>query len=262
MQIHFISSNEKKLQNWRSEFLNTLKITSKTDEISSATEKIVVDDPIEEKDNILKISNLSIDIIPKEAFLYQKFSDITRVVIAGNSQRRRILEIVLHTMNFYNIPVSYYSDSQINNKEIHFEEDAEFILLEGSHQSISFGDFRAKFLYLHPVVALINQVPPKEAEKYVAFIDSMTKGGILIYNEEDNLLSEMVAQSENSIRKIGYKTPDYQIHNEKVYLITSEGELLLENINQHSINDVEGAKWICQNMGIDPIDFYEALVSF
>ena len=28
------------------------------------------------------------------------------------------------------------------------------------------------------------------------------------------------------------------------------------------IRNIEGAKWVCQNLGIDEADFYEAMASF
>jgi UDP-N-acetylmuramate: L-alanyl-gamma-D-glutamyl-meso-diaminopimelate ligase len=36
----------------------------------------------------------------------------------------------------------------------------------------------------------------------------------------------------------------------------------LEIFGQHNLNNLAGAKWICQHMGIDELDFYEAIASF
>ena len=36
----------------------------------------------------------------------------------------------------------------------------------------------------------------------------------------------------------------------------------LEIFGKHNLNNLAGAKWICQNMGVDEDDFYEAIATF
>ena len=36
----------------------------------------------------------------------------------------------------------------------------------------------------------------------------------------------------------------------------------LEIFGDHNLQNLAGAKWICQHMGIDEEDFYEAIASF
>ena len=43
---------------------------------------------------------------------------------------------------------------------------------------------------------------------------------------------------------------------------TPEGELPLSIFGKHNLTNLAGAKWICQLMGIDELDFYEAIESF
>ena len=190
--------------------------------------------------------------------VYEKLKDQTRVVIVG-SERDNILKLVFHTMNFHAIPISYYFENQILGANFHYEENAEFALIEGNFKT----NLNTNLLDYKPTLALISDISQQEnTNECELFIDSITKGGILIYNEDDEMLQEIVSTSESPIRKIGYKKPEYQIHNENFYLITDEGELPLENIKEQEIRNVEGAKWICQNMGIDAVDFYEALACF
>ena len=56
---------------------------------------------------------------------------------------------------------------------------------------------------------------------------------------------------------MGYNTPDHFIEEGVTYLYTEEGELPVEVFGSHNLNNLEGAKWICQHMGIDESDFYE-----
>ena len=60
---------------------------------------------------------------------------------------------------------------------------------------------------------------------------------------------------------MGYTTPDYFIEEWQTYIYTEEGELPVEVFGAHNLNNLEGAKWICQHMGVDESDFYEAIIT-
>ncbi|MBT8317607.1 MAG: peptidoglycan synthetase, partial [Lutibacter sp.] len=59
-----------------------------------------------------------------------------------------------------------------------------------------------------------------------------------------------------------YKTPNYRIENGITLLETSLGEMPLEIFGKHNLQNLAGAKWICQHMGIDEDEFYEAISTF
>ena len=69
-------------------------------------------------------------------------------------------------------------------------------------------------------------------------------------------------ESNNTIRKIPYQTPEYIVENGITQLLTPEGNLPIEVFGNHNLNNLAGAKWICQHMGVDEDDFYEAITTF
>ena len=173
-------------------------------------------------------------------------------MIAGGQGRQEVLARVLHTIAFYNRPLSYCLQQPIAGRQVHLA-DTEFVLIEADAQSAS----------LRPIVALITDIAPTDnPATYDAFISAITKGGILIYNEEDTALSNIVEANENPIRKMEYCTPAFETHNGETYLITSEGELPLGKLSATSVSNIEAAKWVCQNMAIDEADFYEAMADY
>jgi len=103
-------------------------------------------------------------------------------------------------------------------------------------------------------------------DNYVAqfsiFTDSLVNGGIMVYNETDAIVKEVVENSTNSIKKYPYTVLEHFIENGITYLQTPEGDLPLEIFGNHNIENLAGAKWVCQHMGIDEDDFYEAIASF
>ena len=90
----------------------------------------------------------------------------------------------------------------------------------------------------------------------------MIHGGSMMYNEEDTIVKEVVELSENHIKKYPYATPNHYIENGITFLETTAGDLPLEIFGKHNLQNLAGAKWICQHMGIDEDGFYEAIGSF
>ncbi len=75
-------------------------------------------------------------------------------------------------------------------------------------------------------------------------------------------LKDLVDNTVNTIRKHPYSTPAHHVVGEKTFLDTPEGEMPIEIFGKHNLQNLAGAKWICQHMGIDEDDFYEAISSF
>jgi UDP-N-acetylmuramate: L-alanyl-gamma-D-glutamyl-meso-diaminopimelate ligase len=110
----------------------------------------------------------------------------------------------------------------------------------------------------------INVFPTYEnyVEQFSIFVDSIVRGGSINYNAEDPEVKRVVEVSENQIRKIPYYTPDYTVENGETLLETPDGPMPIEIFGAHNLNNLAGAKWICQHMGVDEDDFYEAISSF
>ena len=205
---------------------------------------------------LMKAQELGLKIYSYPEFLYEQSKDKTRVVIGGSHGKTTITSMILHVMHYHDRAVDYMVGAQ----------------LEGDEYLSSPIDLRPKFHLYKPNIALlsgiawdhINVFPTFEnyVEQFEIFTNSITNGGILVYNEEDEIIKEIVENSKNAIKKYPYKTPDYFIKNGITYLQTNEGDLPLEIFGKHNLENLAGAKWICQHMGIDEDDFYEAIVTF
>jgi UDP-N-acetylmuramate: L-alanyl-gamma-D-glutamyl-meso-diaminopimelate ligase len=155
---------------------------------------------------------------------------------------------------------------------VHLTENNDFIVLEGDEYLSSPIDRRPKFHLYQPNIALlsgiawdhINVFPTFEnyVEQFQIFVDGIVKGGSITYNEEDPELVNVVQTTENTIRKFPYRTPEYRVEDGVTLLDTPEGEMPIEIFGKHNLNNLAGAKWICQQMGVDEDDFYEAIATF
>jgi len=155
---------------------------------------------------------------------------------------------------------------------VHLTHENDFIVLEGDEYLSSPIDRRPKFHLYQPNIALlsgiawdhINVFPTFEnyVEQFEIFVNQITKGGILVYNEEDETVKKVAEETTNIIRRLPYKTASYSVEDGTTLLDTPEGPMPIEVFGAHNLNNLAGAKWICQNMGVDEADFYEAIASF
>ena len=155
---------------------------------------------------------------------------------------------------------------------VHLTDENEFMILEGDEYLSSPIDRRPKIHLYKPNIALIsgiawdhiNVFPTFEnyVEQFDIFINTMSNGGIMVYNEEDEEVKRIVESNDLPIKKYPYKTPEFSIENGITYLDTPDGVLPLEIFGNHNLQNLAGAKWICQHIGVDEEDFYEAIGSF
>ncbi len=228
----------------------------------------------EDNPELLKAQALGITIYSYPEFLYEQSKDKTRVVIGGSHGKTTITSMILHVLHYHDRSVDYMVGAQLEGFDtmVHITDTNDFMVLEGDEYLSSPIDRRPKFHLYRPNIALlsgiawdhINVFPTFEnyVEQFQIFVDSIVRGGSINYNEEDAEVLQVVTNSENQIRKIPYTTPAYRVENGETLLMTPEGEMPIAIFGAHNLSNLAGAKWVCQHMGIDEDEFYEAIASF
>ncbi len=223
---------------------------------------------------LLRAKELGLKIYSYPEFLYEQSKNKTRVVIGGSHGKTTITSMILHVMHYHGIAVDYMVGAQLEGFDtmVHLTETNDFIVLEGDEYLSSPIDRRPKFHLYQPNIALISGIAWDHInvfptyENYVLqfeeFIAKITPGGILVYNAEDPEVLRVAEAATNPIRKLPYVTPDYAVSNGVTLLSTPEGPMPIEVFGAHNLNNLAGAKWICQNMGVDEAEFYQAIATF
>jgi UDP-N-acetylmuramate: L-alanyl-gamma-D-glutamyl-meso-diaminopimelate ligase len=223
---------------------------------------------------LLKAQELGLKIYSYPEFLYEQSKNKTRVVIGGSHGKTTITSMILHVMHYNDIAVDYMVGAQLDGFDtmVHLTDENDFIVLEGDEYLSSPIDRRPKFHLYQPNIALIsgiawdhiNVFPTYEnyVEQFEIFVDQISRGGILVYNEEDAEVNRVAEAATKPTRKLAYSTPNYKVESGITLLETPEGDMPIEVFGAHNLNNLAGAKWICQNMGVDEADFYEAIATF
>ena len=227
-------------------------------------------------DNIelLRAIELGLTIYSYPEFLYEHSKNKTRVVIGGSHGKTTITSMILHVMHYHDKQVDYMVGAQLEGFDtmVHLTKDNDFIVLEGDEYLSSAIDRRPKFHLYKPNIALlsgiawdhINVFPTFDnyVEQFRVFLSQITHGGAIVYNQEDTQVKQVVEATQNQIKKYPYQTPGYTVENGDTLLETQDGPMPIEIFGRHNLNNLEGARWICQLMGVQQEDFYEAIATF
>ena len=228
------------------------------------------------QDNIelLRAKALGLTIYSYPEFLYEQSKNKTRVVIGGSHGKTTITSMILHVMHYHDKDVDYMVGAQLEGFDtmVHLTKENDFIVLEGDEYLSSAIDRRPKFHLYKPNIALlsgiawdhINVFPTFDnyVEQFRIFLSQITHGGAIVYNQEDIEVKQVVETAQNQIKKYPYKTPRFSVENGDTLLDTEDGPMPIEVFGKHNLNNLEGARWICQLMGVQQEDFYEAIATF
>ncbi len=221
-----------------------------------------------------KAQELELPIYSYPEFLYAQSKDKTRVVIAGSHGKTSITAMVLHVFHFHGLSCDYMVGAQLEGFEtmVNLTDENEFILLEGDEYLSSPLDRRPKFLHYKPNIALlsgiawdhINVFPSFEAYRaqFDLLLSAIEPGGALVYNALDEEVVHAVNRAKNEIKTFPYRLPEYSISAGQVFIESTEGAIPLAIFGKHNLNNLEGARWICNQMGVTDEQFYEAIPSF
>ncbi|MGB5980505.1 MAG: Mur ligase family protein [Nonlabens sp.] len=223
---------------------------------------------------LLKAQELGLKIYSYPEYLYEQSKNKTRVVIGGSHGKTTITSMILHVLHYHGHDVDYMVGAQLDGFDtmVHLTENNEFMILEGDEYLSSPIDRRPKFHLYQPNIALISGIAwdhinvfptwKNYVSQFEGFVDQMKNGSILVYNEEDPAVKKIAEEATKPTRKHAYSTPAHQIIDGTTYLETPEGDMPIEIFGKHNLSNLAGAKWICQHMGVDEEDYYEAIASF
>jgi len=223
---------------------------------------------------LLKAQELRLKIYSYPEFLYEHAKHKTRVVIGGSHGKTTITSMILHVLKYHDIEVDFMVGAQLEGFErmVHLTHENEIMVLEGDEYLSSPIDLRPKFHLYQANIALISGIAwdhinvfptfDNYVDQFRIFTDTMVKGGMMVYNEEDKEVKKVVEETNNEIKKYPYKTPNYMIENGVTLLETLEGPIPLEVFGKHNLQNLEGARSICFHLGVSEEGFYEAIADF
>jgi len=223
---------------------------------------------------LLRAQEIGAKIYSYPEFLYEHAKNKKRVVIGGSHGKTTITAMIMHVLKYWNRDFDYLVGSKLCDFEVmvRLSKTAPVMIFEGDEYLSSPIDRRPKFHWYHPHMALlsgiawdhINVFPTYEnyLEQFSVFMDLMEPKGTLIYNSGDKELAGLVSQNKNDIRKISYQTPDFEITDGISYVLDGKTKVPLKVFGRHNLLNMNGARLVCHQLGIENKKFFEAISSF
>ncbi|MFN4298134.1 MAG: UDP-N-acetylmuramate--L-alanine ligase [Thermaurantimonas sp.] len=223
---------------------------------------------------LLRARELGLKVLSYPEFLYEHSKDKTRVVIAGSHGKTTVTSMVMHVCRAVGLEIDYLVGALVKGFDtmVRLSDSAEFMLIEGDEYPASALQLVPKFHFYKPNITAItgiawdhaNVFPTEEVyvDQFRKYIELCEHGASVVYFAEDVKLKTVVEGAQNFVKKVPYYTPSYEVRSGVYHLLTDDGPLPLMVIGRHNMANLEAARWICQLMGIQERDFYEAITSF
>lgn len=228
----------------------------------------------EDNPELLKAKAIGIKIFSYPEYIYEQTKNKTRVVIGGSHGKTTITAMILHVLHSHQIACDYMVGAQLKGFDtmVKLSEDAPIAIIEGDEYLSSPIDRRPKFHLYHPNIALlsgiawdhINVFPTFDIylEQFSKFIDLIENKGVLVYAEEDKEVRQLALQARNDIHKLPYGVPSHLNENGITYLLHEGKKIKLKVFGHHNLMNLNGARLVCNQLGLSDTQFYEAIQSF
>jgi UDP-N-acetylmuramate: L-alanyl-gamma-D-glutamyl-meso-diaminopimelate ligase len=228
----------------------------------------------EDNPELLKAKELGLQIFSYPEYLYEQSKAKTRVVIGGSHGKTTITAMVLHVLEQLGYAPDYMVGSKLDGFEVmvKLSDESEIMVLEGDEYLSSPIDRRPKFHLYKPDIALLsgiawdhmNVFPTFEnyKEQFAIFIDLIEENGTLVFSSSDKNVVELAKNRREDINAFGYRACDSFIKNGQTYIVFEAKRFGLQVFGEHNLQNINGARYVCEALGVKPFDFFNAITSF
>mgnify|MGYP006267027923 CR=1 FL=1 len=223
---------------------------------------------------LLKAKELGLKIYSFPEYIYQESQHKKRIVVGGSHGKTTTTSMIMHVLKQNNKAFDYLVGAKLEgfNQSVDIT-DAPVIICEGDEYPASVIEKKPKFHFLFPHVAIItgiawdhiNVFPTFDfyLEQFIIFINKIEPGGILIYNETDEVLKDLVEKNKrNDIRYQPYQIPQHHISNNITQINIDGVTGNLKVFGNHNLLNLYAAYYACKELDINAEHFVNAIANF
>ena len=223
---------------------------------------------------LIKAQELGLSIYSFPEYIFHESQQKKRVVVGGSHGKTTTTSMIMHVLKTCRQDFDYLVGAKLAGFDQSVKvTNAPTIVCEGDEYLASALLRQPKFHFLFPHVAIltgiawdhINVFPTFEfyLEQFVLFMNKIEAGGVLIYNETDEVLNNLVLSNKrDNIRYIPYIVPAHQIINGQTYVTLDGAAGPLSVFGDHNLLNMQAAYYACAELGIAAKDFVYAMANF
>ncbi|MEL7587350.1 MAG: Mur ligase family protein [Prolixibacteraceae bacterium] len=223
---------------------------------------------------LVRAKELGLTIYSYPEYLFEQTKNKTRVIIGGSHGKTTITSMVMHVLKTSQIDFDYMVGANLSGFDtmVSLKENTRIAVFEGDEYLSSPIDRRPKFHLYHPHIALlsgiawdhINVFPTFDnyVEQFRIFTDRIEENGSLIWYGGDENLQEIAGRLRPDIEAIRYQEHEAVVEDGITYLKYGERNIRLQVFGDHNLQNIAGARLVCQKIGLTDEQFYQAIGSF
>jgi len=223
---------------------------------------------------LIKAQKIGLNIYSYPEYIYEKTKNKTRVVIGGSHGKTSITSMILHVLSLCKLEHDYMVGAQLAGYDcmVKLSDTAKIAILEGDEYLSSPIDRRPKFHLYKPTISLISGIAwdhinvfptfKNYVQQFKTFAENTDLNGAFVYYSNDKEVCKIKENLNPSLQTFGYTTHNHKIINGLSYLVTKYGDIKLNIFGEHNLQNLSGAKLVCNRLGITDKDFYKAISNF
>ena len=225
------------------------------------------------KDNpeLLKSNSLGLKVLSFPEFIYNYSKNKKRVVISGSHGKTTISSMIIHVLKQSKINCDFIVGAKIDLIDnLVCLNDNKIIIIEGDEYLTSPVDKKPKFLHYHPHILLISGIEWDHVnvfpsfDSYLGAFQNLTeqskkRNAIIFYSKSDKNIFELLKGYKFCK---SYEHKDYIIKKNKFEIVLDNKNIALNVFGKHNLENIEAARLVCSELGVDNNSFYKSIKSF
>ncbi len=223
---------------------------------------------------LIKAKEIGLKIFSFPEYIYKESAHKKRVAIGGSHGKTTTTAMIMHVLKYANIDFDYLVGARLAGfKQSVQITNAPIIICEADEYPASAIEKQPKFHFLFPHIAVItgiawdhiNVFPTFDfyLQQFVIFINKIEKNGILIYNENDEVLKKMINENKRKdIKYISYHLPVYFIEDGNTEVMIGKEKTALKIFGNHNLLNLQAAYHACKKLGVKDTTFAKAIATF
>lgn len=225
------------------------------------------------KDNpeLLKSNSLGLKVVSFPEFIYNYSKNKKRVVISGSHGKTTISSMIIHVLKHSKINCDFIVGAKIDliDNLVCLNEN-KIIIIEGDEYLTSPVDKKPKFLHYHPHILLISGIEWDHVNVFPSFKSylgafqnlteqSKKRNAMIFYSKSDKNIFELLKGYKFCK---SYEHKDYIIKRNKFEIVLEDKNIALNVFGKHNLENIEAARLVCSELGVDNNSFYKSIKSF
>ena len=225
------------------------------------------------KDNpeLLKSNSLGLKVVSFPEFIYNYSKNKKRVVISGSHGKTTISSMIIHVLKHSKINCDFIVGAKIDLIDnLVCLNDNKIIIIEGDEYLTSPVDKKPKFLHYHPHILLISGIEWDHVNVFPSFNSylgafqnlteqSKKRNAMIFYSKSDKNIFELLKGYKFCK---SYEHKEYIIKKNKFEIVLDDKNIALNVFGKHNLENIEAARLVCSELGVDNNSFYKSIKSF